>query len=202
MIWLTVLYAFAGCWGFCFVFHLRGPGCQMLASLGGAVGWSVFLALGGMEQEIMQYFIATLALAVYAEIIARLTKKPATCTLIIAVLPLVPGGGIYYTMKYCLERKTSLFIQTGFHTLAIAGALAAGILTVVSLTRLIHMIAALKTRKSQGKTIEEDVADVCITDLITGRFAGKGVSAQRHSGQRRPGSDIRGRGDRPGRKKG
>ena len=144
MIWLTVLYAFAGCWGFCFVFHLRGPGCQMLASLGGAVGWSVFLALGGMEQEIMQYFIASLALAVYAEIIARLTKKPATCTLIIAVLPLVPGGGIYYTMEYCVSGQTSQFIETGIHTFAIAGALAVGVLIVSS---LVHLFQKMQLRR-------------------------------------------------------
>ncbi len=140
MEWLTVLYAFAGCLGFCFVFHFRGIGCGLLASLDGALGWAVFLALNFLDAEILQYFIATLIISSYAEIMARFTKKPATCYLIIAVLPLVPGGGIYYTMKYCLEGQMALFVQTGFNTLAVAGALAAGILTVVSLTRLLHML--------------------------------------------------------------
>ena len=141
MEWPTVLYAFAGCLGFCFIFQLRGIACCLWASLGGSLGWTVYLLFNGLPQDILRYFIATLAVAAYAEILARLTKKPAACYLVISILPLVPGGGIYYTMKYCLEGRTALFIQTGFHTLAIAGTLAIGILFVASTVRLAGMLS-------------------------------------------------------------
>ena len=53
-------------------------------------------------------------------------KAPVTGFLTIGILPLVPGGGIYYTMEYCVSGQTSQFIETGIHTFAIAGALAVG----------------------------------------------------------------------------
>lgn len=58
----------------------------------------------------------------------------------IGILPLVPGGGIYYTMEYCVSGQTELFIETGIHTFAIAGALAVGVLIVSSLVRLFQMM--------------------------------------------------------------
>ena len=35
-----------------------------------------------------------------AELLARLLKAPATIFLVIGIIPLVPGGGLYYTMDY------------------------------------------------------------------------------------------------------
>ena len=76
----------------------------------------------------------------YAEVMARVFKAPVTGFLTIGILPLVPGGGIYYTMEYCVSGETSQFIETGIHTFAIAGALAIGVLVVSSLVRLFHMM--------------------------------------------------------------
>ena len=81
-------------------------------------------------------FIATVAITVYSEIMARIHKVPVTGYLLIALLPMVPGGGIYYTMEYCIAGNTQMFLETGLHTLGIAGALALGILLVSSLNRL------------------------------------------------------------------
>ena len=136
MNFLTAIFAFMGCFGFCFIFHLRGVSC-ILASLGGAMGWLVFLCLGFLQNDILQSFLATVAVAVYTEILARIAKKPATCYLIIGVLPLVPGGGIYYTMYYFLSEDIERFLCTGLQTLGVAGALAAGVLIIISVSRLI-----------------------------------------------------------------
>ena len=68
--------------------------------------------------------------------------------LTIGILPLVPGGGIYYTMEYCVSGQTSQFIETGIHTFAIAGALAVGVLIVSSLVRLFHMMHIIKRFKN------------------------------------------------------
>ena len=87
-----------------------------------------------------QYWISTIIVSAYAEIMARVFKAPVTGFLTIGILPLVPGGGIYYTMEYCVSGQTDLFIETAIHTLAIAGALAVGVLVVSSLVRLFHMM--------------------------------------------------------------
>ena len=50
--------------------------------------------------------------------------------------PLVPGAGIYNTMRYALQGDTGQFLQTGLHTLGIAGCLALGVLLVSSAVRM------------------------------------------------------------------
>ena len=135
----TVLYAFGGCLGFCFLFRLRGK-TILWASLGGALGWLVCVTLklygGSLGKEIPASFIAALAVTAYSELMARLTHKPVICYTIVAILPMVPGGGIYYTMRHCLDGNIALFAESGLHTLGVAGALAIGMLLVSSLARL------------------------------------------------------------------
>ena len=63
-------------------------------------------------------------------------SKPATGYLLVALFPLVPGGGIYYTMEYCIAGNTDLFLETGLHTLGVAGVLALGVLLVSSVVRM------------------------------------------------------------------
>ena len=67
---------------------------------------------------------------------ARCFKAPATIFLLAALMPMVPGGGIFYTMEHCINGDTAAFLETGLHTLAIAGSLAMGILVVSALARL------------------------------------------------------------------
>ena len=81
-----------------------------------------------------------MALAAYSEVLARVQKAPVTVYLLTALLPLVPGGGIYYTMERCLKGDTQGFLETGLHTLGLAGALALGVLLVSSSVRLVHFI--------------------------------------------------------------
>ncbi|MEA4890434.1 MAG: threonine/serine exporter family protein [Clostridiaceae bacterium] len=135
-IFLSCLYSLAACLGFCLVYNLRGLK-MLFASLGGALGWLVYLLCAGLQNDIMQFFLATIALSIYAEIMARIHKTPVMVFLIIALLPLVPGSGIYYTMEYAINGDTAAFMETGLHTLAIAGSLALGILLVSSLVRLV-----------------------------------------------------------------
>ncbi len=135
MEYLACLWAFFACAAFGLVYNMRGR-TLALASLGGSLGWLVYLLLNFLRNDIFQFFIATVATAIYSEIMARVLKKPATEFQIVALLPMVPGGGIFYTMDYCVIGNNSMFLQTGLHTLGIAGALAMGILLVSSLFRM------------------------------------------------------------------
>lgn len=145
MEFLPCLWAFFACAGFCLVFNMHGR-ILVLSSLGGAVGWFVYLLCNPMQNDIIQFFFATVATAVYSEIMARLTKRPATEFQIVALLPMVPGGGIFYTMEYCVVGNTEMFIKTGLHTLGIAGALAMGILLISSFVRLFSLSGLGKQR--------------------------------------------------------
>ena len=140
MAFLSCLWAFCACSGFCLLFNIRGR-TLICASLGGVLGWLVCMAASPMENDIIRYFLATVATAAYSELMARAMKKPATGFQIVALLPLVPGGGIFYTMEYCVIGNNAMFLSTGLHTLGIAGALAMGVLLVSSVVRLIHIAA-------------------------------------------------------------
>ena len=68
---------------------------------------------------------------------ARVIRCPATGNLLVALLPLVPGGGIYYAMRYCVDGQIQLFLQTMLHTLGVAAALAAGVMVSFSVSRTV-----------------------------------------------------------------
>lgn len=135
MQYLSCLWAFFACAAFSYLYKIRGT-TVLFTSLGGALGWFVYLCFAFTGNDLFQYFIATVATAVYAEMLARLKKQPATEFQIVALLPLVPGGGIFYTMEYCVIGNNTMFLETGLHTLGIAGALAMGILLVSSVFRI------------------------------------------------------------------
>lgn len=132
---LPCLCVFAACVGYCVMYNLRRK-VLLLAPLGAALGWCAYLLFAFTGNDIFQCFLATLLVSIYAEIMARINKSPVTVYLIVGLIPMVPGGGIYYTMEYCLRGDMGNFLSSGLHTFGIAGAIAVGILLVSSLVRL------------------------------------------------------------------
>lgn len=132
---MPCICAFWACLGFCFIYNIRGR-LMVTASMGGVLGWYVYLLCSGMSNDIPRYFVATVVISLYAEMMARVNKVPVIVYLIVALLPLVPGAGMYATMEYCINGDTAMFAETGVHTFMIAGALALGIVFVSSLVRL------------------------------------------------------------------
>ena len=134
---LPCFYAFAACLAACLIFNQRGLPL-IFSALGGAVGWAVYLLAAPTGSDIVQYFFGSITVAVYAEIMARVFKAPATGFLLAGIFPFVPGGGIYYTMEYCLAGDTQMFLSTGIHTFGIAGTVAVALLLVSSIVRMLH----------------------------------------------------------------
>jgi len=128
---LPCFCAFAACVGFGFIFNLHGVG-QLIGGLGGALGWLVYLLL---DSSLMGAFWAAMAIGAYSEMMARLIHCPATGYLLISLLPLVPGGGVYYAMSYCVAGDRDLFLQTLLNTFGMAATLAVGAMMASSLFR-------------------------------------------------------------------
>lgn len=151
---LAVLFAFVGAGGFAVIYNIHGAGI-LICAFGGALGWLVYLASAPLLQsEITQSFLAAIVISAYSETMARIRKCPVTGYLVVAFFPLVPGGGIYYTMEYAINGQTDLFLSTGLHTLGLAGSLAVGVLLVSSAVRMwtnYHHRRVL-SRSKEGKT--------------------------------------------------
>lgn len=147
---LAILFSYVACLAFTLIYNMRGR-FIWLAPLGGAISWCVYNLFAFIGSDIVQNFIAAMAATVYSETLARLNKAPATMFLIVGLLPLVPGAGIYYTMDYCISGNQIAFQHSLVHTLAVAGALTLGIVLVSSLYRLWFQLRFHHRKKRQAK---------------------------------------------------
>lgn len=133
---VTCVVSFAACAGFVIVFNIHGRG-KLLCALGGAITWGVYCAAEALGcDSLLCCFLATCAAAVFSEAMARVRRYPAISYLVISLLPLIPGAGIYYTALYAIRGDMALAAQYGMNTLATAGVMAAGILVVSTTVRM------------------------------------------------------------------
>ena len=72
-----------------------------------------------------------------AGILARVRRCPVTGYLQVALLPLVPGSGIYYSMRYCVAGDTQQFLSTLLNTFGMAASLAIGAMLTSTVLRLL-----------------------------------------------------------------
>ena len=131
---IEILSATVGTLGFAFVFNIRGKKI-VFAALGGMLSWVLYLTLGFfLKDETLRYLIVSVTISVYAEILARLLKTPTTVFSIISLIPLIPGGSLYYTMTGAFSGDTLSFMGNGIRTLKLAAALSIGIVLVSTTT--------------------------------------------------------------------
>ena len=134
---LQILMGTLGTFGFNILFNIRGRKLA-LATIGGLIAWSVFLALEPvLPSEALRYFIAAATITAYSELLARLVKTPSTTFLVPAIIPLVPGSALYYTMNFALNEQWPQFAEKAFYTLQLALSLAVGIIAVTTSVRLV-----------------------------------------------------------------
>lgn len=97
--------------------------------LAGTAGWAVYLLLAsaGPTHVVGAAFLGALAVALMAHLLSVTRRCPVTVFLICGIIPLVPGGGIFWTAYYIVTDQLRLAATTGFTalkvTIAIAGAI-------------------------------------------------------------------------------
>lgn len=125
--------------GFTILLNIHGKGA-ILCAIGGVITWVAYrLICRQTGNDITGYFIATMIAALYSEIMARIRKYPAISYLVISIIPLIPGAGVYYAVNHFVRGDMTSFANQGTHTLAIAGAMAVGILLISTIFRFISM---------------------------------------------------------------
>ena len=75
-----------------------------------------------------------------AEILARIFKTPTTTFIILLLIPLIPGSGLYYTMANALSGNSQGFMERGLITLELTLALSLGIIVVTSFVRRVKYL--------------------------------------------------------------
>lgn len=139
------IFAFFATLGFGILFNIKGHKL-FYAGLGGGISWFISLYFENLGFDTTSsFFIASIIFSIYSEIMARVLKTPVTTLIICALIPLVPGGGMYYTMYEAINGNIMESIELGLHAMANAGSLALGIIFVSTLTRL--FMSAKKKRE-------------------------------------------------------
>ena len=124
--------------GFAILFNIHGPGVWLCA-LGAMLSWVVYTVSGQLGSgDIPAYFWAAVFASAYSETLARIRKYPAISYLVVSVIPLIPGAGVYYAMEHAVRGQMAAFASTGMRTAAIAGVMAVGILLVSTSFRLFN----------------------------------------------------------------
>ncbi len=133
---ITCLVSFIACAGFVIVFNIHGKG-KLLCALGGVITWATYCLVTELGcGNYLSCFLATCAAAIFSEIMARVRRFPTISYLVISLLPLIPGAGVYYAALHAIQGNMSLASQYGRDTLAVAGVMAAGILVVSTTVRM------------------------------------------------------------------
>ena len=131
-----LLSAFVGSMGIALIFGKRRR-YLFAASLGALLGWGVFLLTDWLLGNSFLSSLAAAAFALtYSEVMAKALKTPATLFVIPAIIPLVPGGSLFYTMSYAVHRDLENARLFGTRTGESALAIAAGISIVLALREL------------------------------------------------------------------
>lgn len=134
---IQLISALVGSFGFSLFFN-SGKKALIPATFGGLLGWGVYLLLDRCGVGI---FIASVGAAaflqMYSEVLARVLKSPTTVFLIPSLIPLVPGGSLYYTMYYAALSDWSKFRYYGKETALVAFGIAVGTSFVAAILLLL-----------------------------------------------------------------
>lgn len=142
---LQLAMAFIGSLGFSMLFHLRRS-LWITASMGGLFCWGCYLLVLDLTGQIfVSGFMASAFAAVYAEVLAFIKRAPTTLFVIPAVVPLIPGSTLYYTMNAVVNGKTDGISHYGSLTVQYALSIAAGISVVWTVWSVLRKIRLLKT---------------------------------------------------------
>ncbi|MDD3225101.1 MAG: threonine/serine exporter family protein [Clostridium sp.] len=134
---LATFYSFLASMGFAIIFNIRGKNI-IIASIGGGLSWFIYLLVQNFHgSNTVSMFAGAFAVAVFSEIMARLLKSPVTTFVIVGIIPLVPGNGMYHIVYETISGHLTKATFWGVQTLLSAGAIAVAIVMVSSISKLI-----------------------------------------------------------------
>lgn len=130
--WMQLMACFVAAMAFSVLMH-QPRATVLVSSLVGTAGYALYLLLG---QGTLGYFLAALLISASCEICARMLKRTATLFTTGAIIPLVPGVGLYRTMRYLAEGNVAQAVSTGTATvLGLCGIALAITVTTVFFSR-------------------------------------------------------------------
>lgn len=107
----------------------------------GIVGLIGGFAFGGLTNSIGIYwalFVASSLITLASDLMARKFHIPTITFLICALIPLVPGGGLYYTMLEVINGTLNSALAQGVDTIMQACCIVFGVVLVSGIMAIVH----------------------------------------------------------------
>lgn len=133
--------------GFAILFNVKGNRLITASLIGGLGGLSYYLFIQLGYGQMIALFVASMLLSILSEVFARVHKCPVTTFLLCALIPLVPGGGMYNTMLEVVRNNIDGAIISGVDTIIQACSIVIGCMLVSSGLRMINQFKRSKNKK-------------------------------------------------------
>ena len=128
---LKMIFCFISTWFFALIMNCPKK-VLFHSSFIASMGYIVYLICINAGHIRLGFFLATLVIVFSGEILARSIKMPATIFIFPAVIPIVPGLGLYQTMLAFVQDDIFGALTIGVDTIVNIGAMAIA-MTLMSL---------------------------------------------------------------------
>jgi len=137
---MQFIWAFLAILGFSIRSNLKGIRI-IFTALSGGLCWAFYLVtLYYSKSMLFSVFVAIILVCIYSEIVAPHLKTPVSVFVTCAIIPLVPGRGLFNSMQLFIAGDNLNASKTILQTLLIAGTISIAIALVSSVTNLINKL--------------------------------------------------------------
>lgn len=146
---LQFFYGFIASVAFSIIFQTPKRAFIFIGITGG-LGWIVYrYLLITYNQTLLSAMMASIIIGIFSAIIAIVIKMPTITIYLPSLIPLVPGGGMYYTMYHLIMEEMDLFADRAVETTLIAISLATGIFVSTTVVNILNQsLVNTKSRKN------------------------------------------------------
>ena len=138
---LGILSSLIGTIGFALIFRISLKKLSIVG-IGGVFTYIIYEVIYaiGAQNVLLATFVASVFMAIFSEICARVIRAPAVVFLFPCAIPIVPGSALYYSMYYLLTNEYTQFTNS----ISVAGevilGLALGLSVATVIWGIIHYI--------------------------------------------------------------
>lgn len=146
----ALIGSFAASYAFGFMFNVKGKNLLYAAFAGALCSGAYTVLMPILKNEFIVLLICSTGISFVCEIMARIEKSPVTTFFICAVICLVPGGAMYYTMLEIIRGNMNQSVLYCLNAIAAAGAIALGVVIASTVLKLIKTFCIKKERSRKG----------------------------------------------------
>ena len=148
---ICLVTSFTGSLAFALIFKIN-PKHLFLGTMCGLFTYAVYYTVSYFtDMEFFAAFLSAVFTALFAEIAARIRRAPAMVFLIPGIIPTVPGGALYRTMRHLISYEWDLALDAFLTTMKIALGIAGGLVAVPMIMGIIYDIV----KKMQTKVVKK-----------------------------------------------